>query len=53
MQNPIQQLNDTLISKSILAADYVPTLDAMLSRTLARIDLKNSKGRVRLMNYGL
>ncbi|MGP4972380.1 lipoyl(octanoyl) transferase LipB [Psychrobacter alimentarius] len=44
MQNPIQQLNDTLISKSILAADYVPTLDAMLSRTLARIDLKKQQG---------
>jgi len=44
MQNPIQQLNDTLISKYILAADYVPTLDAMLSRTLARIDLKKQQG---------
>ncbi|MER1973756.1 MAG: lipoyl(octanoyl) transferase LipB, partial [Psychrobacter alimentarius] len=45
MQNPIQQLNDTLISKSILAADYVPTLDAMLARTLARIDLKKQQGQ--------
>ena len=45
MQNPIQQLNDTLISKYILAADYVPTLDAMLSRTLARIDLKKQQGQ--------
>lgn len=44
MQNPTQQLNDTLISKSILAADYVPTLDAMLARTLARIDLKKQQG---------
>lgn len=40
MQNPMQQLNDTLVSKSLSAADYVPTLDAMLARTLARIDLK-------------
>ncbi|WP_201511996.1 lipoyl(octanoyl) transferase LipB [Psychrobacter alimentarius] len=44
MQNPIQHLNDTLISRSILAADYVPTLDAMLARTLARIDLKKQQG---------
>ena len=40
MPNDTQQLNDTLISKSLSAADYVSTLDAMLSRTLARIDLK-------------
>ncbi|WP_201537730.1 lipoyl protein ligase domain-containing protein [Psychrobacter immobilis] len=44
MQNTTQQLNDTLISKSLSAADYVPTLDAMLSRTLARIDLKKQQG---------
>lgn len=44
MQNPTQQLNDTLISKSIAAADYVPTLDAMLARTLERIDLKKQQG---------
>jgi lipoyl(octanoyl) transferase len=44
MQNDTQQLNDTLISKSLSAADYVPTLDAMLSRTLARIDLKKQQG---------
>ena len=44
MQNTTQQLNDTLISKSLSAADYVPTLDAMLSCTLARIDLKKQQG---------
>lgn len=43
MQNPMQQLNDTLVSKSLSAADYVPTLDAMLARTLARIDLKKQQ----------
>jgi lipoyl(octanoyl) transferase len=44
MTNTTQQLNDTLISKSLSAADYVPTLDAMLARTLARIDLKKQQG---------
>jgi len=44
MQNTTQQLNDTLISKSLTTADYVPTLDAMLARTLARIDLKKQQG---------
>ncbi|MDN3452958.1 MULTISPECIES: lipoyl(octanoyl) transferase LipB [unclassified Psychrobacter] len=44
MQNDTQQLNDTLISKSLSAADYVPTLDAMLARTLVRIDLKKQQG---------
>ena len=44
MQNDTQPLNDTLISKSLSAADYVPTLDAMLSRTLERIDLKKQQG---------
>ncbi|WP_296242469.1 lipoyl(octanoyl) transferase LipB [Psychrobacter sp. UBA6739] len=44
MQNTTQQLNDTLISKSLITADYVPTLDAMLARTLARIDLKKQQG---------
>ena len=39
-----QPLNDTLITKSFLAADYVPTLDAMLSRTLERIALKKEQG---------
>ncbi|WP_372843737.1 lipoyl(octanoyl) transferase LipB [Psychrobacter sp.] len=39
-----QPLNDTLITKSIIAADYVPTLDAMLSRTLARIAIKKEQG---------
>jgi len=43
MPNDTQQLNDTLISKSLSAADYVSTLDAMLSRTLARIDLKKQQ----------
>lgn len=44
MQNTTQQLNDTLISKSLTTADYVPTLDGMLARTLARIDLKKQQG---------
>lgn len=44
MQNTTQQLNDTLISKSLTTADYVPTLDAMLARTLTRIDLKKQQG---------
>jgi len=43
MPNDTQQLNDTLISKSLSAADYVSTLDAMLSRTLVRIDLKKQQ----------
>ena len=37
-------LNDAIITKSIIAADYVPTLDAMLARTLARIALKKEQG---------
>lgn len=45
MQNDTQPLNDMLISKYLSAADYVPTLDAMLSRTLARIDLKKQNQR--------
>lgn len=44
MQNDTQPLNDMLISKSLSAADYVPTLDSMLSRTLERIDLKKQQG---------
>ena len=44
MQNAAQPLNDMLVSKSLSAADYVPTLDAMLSRTLARIALKKEQG---------
>ena len=40
----IKTLNDTLITKSFSAADYVPTLDAMLARTLARIALKKEQG---------
>ena len=44
MQNTSQPLNDMLVSKSLSAADYVPTLDAMLSRTLARIALKKEQG---------
>ncbi len=44
MQNTAQPPNDMLVSKSLSAADYVPTLDAMLSRTLARIALKKEQG---------
>ena len=40
----IKTLNDTLITKTFSAADYVPTLDAMLARTLARIALKKEQG---------
>ncbi len=45
MQNAPQPLNDMLISKTLIAADYVPTMDAMLARTLARIDLKKQGQR--------
>lgn len=44
MPNATQQINDTLISKALSAADYVPTHDAMLARTLERIALKKEKG---------
>lgn len=44
MPNAAQPLNDMLISKSLATADYVPTLDAMLARTLARIALKKEQG---------
>ena len=37
-------INDTLISKSLSAADYNPTLEAMLARTLERIALKKQQG---------
>ncbi len=39
-----QPLNENLITKSLTAADYVATLDAMLSRTLERISLKKKQG---------
>ena len=39
-----QPLNENLITKSLTAADYVATLDAMLSRTLERISLKKEQG---------
>ena len=44
MQNDTQHLNDLLISKSLSAADYNPTHDAMLERTLERIALKKEQG---------
>ncbi len=45
MQKPNSILiNDTLISKTLLAADYNPTHDAMLARTLERIALKKEQG---------
>lgn len=44
MQNSIQTVTDSLITKSLATADYVPTLEAMLSRTLARIELKKEQG---------
>lgn len=37
-------ISDTLISKSLVAADYNPTHDAMLQRTLERIALKKQQG---------
>lgn len=43
-QNTTQKIDDTLISKSLIAADYNPTHDAMLSRTLERIALKKEQG---------
>lgn len=36
-------INDTLISKSLSAADYNPTHEAMLARTLERIALKKQQ----------
>ena len=44
MQNATQPLNDMLITKSLSAADYNPTHDAMLERTLERIALKKEQG---------
>ena len=44
MQNATQPLNDMLISKYLSAADYNPTHDAMLERTLERIALKKEQG---------
>jgi len=43
MENTTQPLNDMLISKYLSAADYNPTHDAMLQRTLARIALKKEQ----------
>ncbi|WP_321156597.1 lipoyl protein ligase domain-containing protein [Psychrobacter sp. LV10R520-6] len=37
-------INDSLISKSLIAADYNPTHHAMLQRTLERIALKKQQG---------
>lgn len=44
MPKSLQAINDTLISKSLAAADYNPTHDAMLQRTLERIRLKKEQG---------
>lgn len=49
MQNVTQQTHntsphDTLLTKSLSAADYVSTHDAMLARTLERIALKKEQG---------
>ena len=49
MQNVTQQthntsLHDTLLTKSLSAADYVSTHDAMLASTLERISLKKEQG---------
>ncbi|WP_227679779.1 lipoyl protein ligase domain-containing protein [Psychrobacter frigidicola] len=37
-------INNTLISKTLIAADYNPTHEAMLARTLERIALKKEQG---------
>lgn len=44
MENITQPLNETLITKYLSAADYNPTHDAMLQRTLDRITLKKEQG---------
>ena len=44
MENITQPLNETLITKYLSAADYNPTHDAMLERTLERIALKKEQG---------
>ena len=44
MENTTQPLNETLITKYLSAADYNPTHDAMLQRTLDRITLKKEQG---------
>ena len=44
MQNHPHPLTEPLLTTSFWSADYVPTLDAMLSRTLARIALKKEQG---------
>lgn len=43
MPNATQPISDMLVSRSLSAADYVPTLDAMLARTLERIALKKEQ----------
>ena len=45
MTQPINAtfINDMLISKTLLAADYNPTHDAMLTRILERIALKKEQ----------
>ena len=43
MENITQPLNETLITKYLSAADYNPTHDAMLERTLERIALKKEQ----------
>lgn len=40
---PHSRISDTLISKTLTAADYNPTHDAMLARTLERIALKKEQ----------
>lgn len=40
MQNHMHPISNTLVSKSLSQADYVATHEAMLARTLERIELK-------------
>ncbi len=44
MAKPMSKLNDMLISKTLQAADYNPTNDAMRERILERIALKKEQG---------
>ncbi len=49
----LHHITDTLVSQSLTAADYNPTHDAMLQRTLERIRLKKEQEvGVPLMSYG-
>ncbi|MGM8870602.1 lipoyl(octanoyl) transferase LipB [Psychrobacter sp. 2Y5] len=44
MAKPMLKITDTLVSKTLNAADYIPTNDAMRERILERIALKQQQG---------